>query len=80
MEVLSRMLSAAVDGGQVPLWFLIGCMTSGDNVSHLLYGDDTLLLCWTNSNHLLCVCALFKKIIILLFFEVTTPFLGVEYD
>ena len=47
MEALSRMLGRAVEGGYIS-GFKVGPSCSELVISHLLFVDDTLLLCWAD--------------------------------
>lgn len=52
MEILSRMLSTAVEGGYI-LGFQVGASYKGiTTVSHLLFADDTILFCDDNMEQL----------------------------
>ena len=56
MDILSRLINQVVEGN-----FLSGCKIEGGGeeeeleLSHLLYADDTLLLCKDNLDHLACL-------------------------
>jgi hypothetical protein len=55
MEVLERMISAAVSEGSL-FGFFVGTRT---DISHLLFVDDILLFCGANPNHLCNIQSLF---------------------
>lgn len=59
MEALSKMIPATIDGG-----FLLGFSMGSRNsdmlhISHLLFANDTFILCGANPNHIRYLCALF---------------------
>ena len=59
MEALSRMITAAIDNGQL-FGFSVGSRLSElVNISHLLFVDDTVVFCGVNSDHIQSIHALF---------------------
>ena len=61
MEALSRMLDAAAMLGQFS-GFLVGNLVGTLlMVSHLLFADDTLIFCDTNSHHLAALCGILAR-------------------
>ena len=52
MEALSRMMQRAVDGGFITGFSVGHQAVSALDVSHLLFADDTLILCGADSDQL----------------------------
>lgn len=69
MEALSRMVSAAIEGGFF-FGLSVGDIYGSTIISHLLFADDTLLFCEANAGYIQSLKA------ILLCFEAVS---GVEY-
>lgn len=52
MEAFSKMMSIVVSGGLFSSIF-VGTRNDGEiNISHLLFANDTLILCWVYQDHL----------------------------
>ncbi|XP_042983296.1 uncharacterized protein LOC122312700 [Carya illinoinensis] len=66
MDVLNRMLKAVVDRGSISGISVCSSSNGGLNVSHLLFGDDTLILCEPDPDQICSLRAL------LLCFEVVS--------
>lgn len=66
MEVLSRMISVLLNSGFMAGFLVRDTNRSTLNISHLLYGDDTLIFCEVEQDQIRALRAL------LLYFEVAS--------
>jgi hypothetical protein len=59
MEAFNKMMSIVVSGGLLSSIFVGIGNDGGIDISHLLFANDTLILCWVDQDHLYHLRCLF---------------------